>query len=311
VPENLFMDNVLDAIQNPVRLQELHSKQLQERGVRIFVLRVDELDNIISGNKLFKLWFYLKEAAESTHKTLITFGGFYSNHLVATAEAARSLQLRAVGFVRGERPRSLTHTLEHCISVGMDIRFISRRIYDQKVDDQFISHLKNEFGDFTLIPEGGASITGRRGAELIISKLNNERFTHACCAVGTATTLAGLHPLQGNGTKLIGFSVLKGESDMSKRLQLLLPNEEIDDIEIIIDFHFGGYAKKNKELLEFMNYFYHEHKIQTDFVYTAKMFYGVMDLVNKNYFPFNSKVLCLHSGGLQGNLSLPTGTLAF
>lgn len=305
------MVNIFSILDQPVRLQEIKDPLLEAQHCGLFVLRLDELHPLISGNKLFKLYYFLQAALETDHRTVITFGGAWSNHLAATAEACAGLELNSIGIVRGEKPQLLSNTLQQCQKSGMKLFFVPRNVYAQKSEEFFTEDLHQQHGPFILIPEGGASVEGRLGAEKITTLLKGRKFSHVCCATGTGTTIAGLSSLRAEGTEIIGFTVLKGLKDLEHNLQKLLPGEEPEGYKFFYDYHFGGYAKKTSELVLFMNNFFRNHQIPTDFVYTAKMFYGVWDLLGKNYFPFNSKILCLHTGGLQGNLSLPPNMLAF
>ena len=192
----------------------------------------------------------------------------------------------------------------------MQLEFISRSSYQKINTEEFHNSLTKKYGDHTLIPEGGFSQKGAKGAKLITDHFNSKNFTHICCAIGTATTFAGLIMGCECEAKLTGFSVLKNLNDIDARLKEL----KVDPAKKYSfngDYHFGGYAKKTAELIAFMNTFYKDTKIPLDFVYTGKMMFGVYDLINKNYFPSGSNILCIHTGGLQGNESLPGGTLNF
>lgn len=282
----------------------------KEKNVEIFMLRLDEIHPVISGNKIFKLYYFLEEAKKASRKTLITFGGAYSNHLAATAFACKKMGLKSIGFVRGERPKVLSSTLLFCLEQEMQLEFINRASFKKIKDNQFLFSLKEKYSEPILIPEGGFSVMGAEGAALITQFFKDQPFTHVCLAVGTATTFAGIINGSENETEIIGFSVLKNLNDIKERLSELKVNLD-QKFSFINDYHFGGYAKRTSNLISFMNDFYTQHAIPLDFVYTGKMMYGVFDLIKKNYFPRNSKVLCIHTGGLQGNKSLPAGTLQF
>lgn len=294
-----------------ITTQTIDNAVLHQKKIRLQVLRLDGLHPIISGNKLFKLYYFLEEIRNNDKKEIITFGGAYSNHLVATAFACKLNGIASTGIVRGEKPSVLSHTLEHCIEYGMQLQFISRQQYGEKSGAGFIASLQQQYPDAIVIPEGGYAALGAKGASLIMKYIPDD-VTHICCAAGTATTAAGLllttSPLQ----QVIVFPVLKGMHDIEQRI-LRLTGKIFDKKQLYIDdgYHFGGYAKKTAELLQFMNAFYKEHQVPIDFVYTAKMLYGTMDMIEKNFFPAGSKVLCIHTGGLQGNLSLAPGTLTF
>jgi 1-aminocyclopropane-1-carboxylate deaminase len=251
-----------------------------------------------------------QETKYLSHKQIITFGGAYSNHLAATAFACNVNGLKSIGIVRGEKPAELSHTLLFCVQNGMQLEFISRTIYQEINNEEFRNALTKKYGDHTLIPEGGYSQKGASGAKLITDHFNSKNYTHVCCAIGTATTFAGLIMGCECEAKLTGFSALKSLNDIDARLKELKV-EAKKKYSYNGDYHFGGYAKKTTGLIDFMNTFYKDTKIPLDFVYTGKMMFGVYDLVNKNYFSPGSNILCIHTGGLQGNNSLPPGMLSF
>ena len=295
---------------NQPSISALKDPLYERRNVQVSMLRLDEIHPVISGNKLFKLYYFLEEAKKLTYKPIITFGGAYSNHLAATAFAYKKNNLKCIAFVRGEKPAVLSSTLLFCMESGMQLEFLSRAAYQNSTQGNFLQELKKEYGNCILIPEGGFSLQGARGAALITRFLNETYCTHVCLAVGTATTFAGIINGSKNDCETIGFSVLKNMNDIEKRLTELQADSSKKH-SVIGDYHFGGYAKKTKELISFMNHFYDQHKIPLDFVYTAKMMFGVNDLIQKKYFPPGSKIVCIHTGGLQGNNSLPEEVLNF
>jgi 1-aminocyclopropane-1-carboxylate deaminase len=300
---------LLNILNGPVEI--LDDELFQQKKVSVSVLRLDKIHPIVSGNKLFKLHYFLQQAIASTHKTIVTFGGAYSNHLVATAFACQVPGLKSIGIVRGEKPTQLSTTLQHCINYGMQLKFISREAYSKKEEVDFLTQLKNEWGECIIIPEGGYHALGAKGAALIYNLIKDNSYTHISTATGTATTLAGLL-LNGGDKKIISVPVLKGMNDTEKRINFLLGNNlKTGKLQIFDDYHFGGYAKKTQELTNFMNYLWQQHQLPTDFVYTAKLFFAVFDKIKNNYFEEDSNILCLHTGGLQGNSSLPAGTLLF
>lgn len=288
----------------------LKDKLLLQKNITLAVLRLDKIHSVVSGNKLFKLHYFLQEAGAAAHKTILTFGGAYSNHLVATAYACKAAGLKSIGIVRGEEPAQLSLTLQHCISYGMQLKYVSRAVYEKKEESGFIQALLQEFGYCTIIPEGGYSEAGAQGAALIWKLIEQNTWTHIITASGTATTLAGLL-LGANTETIIGVPVLKGMTDIETRIQFCGAGEKLPQLQIADDYHFGGYAKKTPELLSFMNAIWQQQQLPTDFVYTAKMLYAVFDKIKKDQFSTGSKILCLHTGGLQGNLSLPKNSLLY
>ncbi|MFT4095206.1 MAG: pyridoxal-phosphate dependent enzyme [Niabella sp.] len=275
---------------------------LSKNGIETAVLRLDKIHPVISGNKWFKLRFYIQEALQQHKKTILTFGGAYSNHIAATAAACYACGLKSIGIIRGEAPARYSHTLLAAKEHGMQLHFVSREKYRLKEVPEIIEE------EYYLVPEGGYGFTGANGAATIPYQKN--RFDIICCAVGTGTMLAGLLNGKSPGAAVWGFSVLKGYTTLEEEVKYLLkpPGTQV---KIYHDFHFGGYAKHTPALLDFMNKLYASSNIPTDFVYTGKLFFGVNQLIEKNIFPANSKVLIIHSGGLQGNQSLRKGTLIF
>ena len=294
----------------PVKV--LQDELFCSKNLTVDVVRLDMIHPIVSGNKLFKLHYFLQEALQSIHKTIITFGGAYSNHLVATAFACQAYGLKSIGIVRGEMPEQLSATLQHCTNYGMQLKFISRVDYAKKENAYFLNDLITEFGQAIIIPEGGYHPTGAKGAALIGELIKENNYSHICTASGTATTTAGLLLAASANQTIISVPVLKGMTDTEERLDFLCRNNyKKEQLEIFNNYHFGGYAKKTPELITFMNYLWQQHRLPTDFVYTAKLFFAIYDQIKNDYFTPESKILCLHTGGLQGNNSLPAGTLLF
>jgi len=191
------------------------------------------------------------------------------------------------------------------------LKFVSRQSYDQKESPGFLKQLKVDFQNYALVPEGGYHPEGTAGAKLIMDLIDPET-THICCAAGTATTGAGLLLGLNEKQQVIMVPVLKNMVDLKQRI-LFLTNRSFapEQLKIIPGYHFGGYAKKTQELIDFMNLMYERHRLPTDFVYTGKMLFGIIDSIKNDDFPAGSKIVAIHTGGLQGNLSLPPGTLVF
>lgn len=294
---------------NNISYDHISNKLIEEAGVSLSVMRLDGIHPEVSGNKLFKLHYFAEECLGTTHKTMLTFGGAYSNHLAATAFLCREKGWRSIGIVRGEEPAQLSHTLIRCRELGMQLEFISRENYRRITNDQAYDGLRDRFGDCTIVPEGGFSLQGARGAALIHGLIEGSP-THICTAAGTATTLAGLLMQKVPAQEIIAIPVIKNMTDINARVLQLNGNDT--DLPVLFnEYHFGGYAKYTDELIHFMNSFYAETRIPLDFVYTAKMMFAVTDQIKKGYFKKGSRILCLHTGGLQGNLSLHKGALIY
>jgi 1-aminocyclopropane-1-carboxylate deaminase len=266
--------------------------------LEVDVLRLDKIHPVISGNKWFKLRYYIEDAKAQNKKTIVTFGGAWSNHIIATAAAGKLHGLKTIGIIRGEKPLELSTTLQQAEEAGMKLVFVSREDYSKKIIPPG--------NEGYIINEGGYGNLGAEGASTILDHCPND-FTHYCCAAGTGTMAAGL---ANRVSKVVAVSVLKNNHSLEREIATLLRDSAIAPA-IIHDYHFDGYAKYQPELLQFMNDLYRHTGIPTDFVYTAKLFYAVRDLISKSFFPTGSRILLIHSGGLQGNLSLRKGTLMF
>ncbi|MEO5590959.1 MAG: pyridoxal-phosphate dependent enzyme [Chitinophagaceae bacterium] len=303
---NLLLENIVNL--SAVSTDHIHLPVTINHNIALDILRLDKIHPVISGNKWFKLKYYLEEALQNRQNRVVTFGGAYSNHIIATACAASKAGLKSVGIIRGERPAVLSLTLSAATQLGMELKFVSRETYNQKKNPAFIKQLQREYHNPCIIPEGGEGYTGIKGAAEIAKLAGTENYTHLVCAVGTGTLLSGLAVSAVKQQQVIGIAVLKGFNDWRSAY---IAKKEQQRISIITDYHFGGYAKKDSALLEFMNEWYNETNIPSDFVYTGKLFFAVCDLIKKGYFPKTSRLLVIHSGGLQGNKSLPLKTLVF
>lgn len=292
----------------PARVQSAVKKLYQQKNVALNVLRLDEIHPVISGNKWFKLKAYVKDALVQNKKNIITFGGAFSNHIIATAAAANLYRLQSIGIIRGEEPEQLSSTLLEAKSYGMQLFFVSREAYKRKELPNILKTLLQP-DDVYIIGEGGYGKKGAEGAADILTECDAGRYTHIMAAVGTGTMLAGLVAASKPTQTVIGISSLKNHLALTDEVQALLKDKR--DFKILHDYHFGGYAKAPAKLFDFMNSWYKDTGIPTDMVYTSKLFYAIDDLIEKDFFPPGSKILAIHSGGLQGNRSLPKGTLIF
>jgi 1-aminocyclopropane-1-carboxylate deaminase len=299
------------ALNTHIRTDKIDAPFLKD-GIELYVMRLDLIHPVVSGNKLFKLYHYVEEAQIKSAKKLITSGGAYSNHLIATAFYSKQNGFQCAAIVRGEEPKSYSPTLIACKELGMEFYFTDRKTYDTTDTQTIWSKLNPSNPEKTfVIPEGGFGKEGSKGIETLFDEINKMSVTHICTPIGTATTFAGLINGSSLNQEIIGISVLKNLNDINSRLNQLVNDCNKNNFSICMDYHFGGYAKKNKILIDFLNECFLAYQLPLDFVYTGKMIFGVFDKIKKGYFPANSKVLCLHTGGLQGNKSLPKGSLVF
>jgi len=274
---------------------------LQNKNVRLDVLRLDKIHPVISGNKWFKLKYHLDNFNAGNYNGIISFGGAWSNHIVATACTCYLKKIKCVGIIRGEKPPQLSNTLLGAANYEMDLKFISRETYAQKTSNEFLESIKKEFPGYYIIPEGGAGKEGEKGAGEMLQHANEKNYTHIACAVGTGTMLNGIRMAASAKQNILGIATLKGWK----------VENETKNTEMFFNYHFGGYAKYNLALINFMNEFFRVANIPTDFVYTGKLAFALFDLIKKDHFPPGSKILMIHSGGLQGNDSLQKGSLIF
>lgn len=293
----------------PLSIQELTHSLLEEKGIKLAVLRLDQIHPMVSGNKFFKLKYNLEEAKRLEKKIILTFGGAFSNHIYATASAAHFAGFRSIGIIRGEDADSENPTLAHAQKMGMQLYFVDRESYRKKSSLEFLEDLKAQFGDFYLIPEGGTNDLAIKGTKEMLGD-QAQGFTHFCVSIGTGGTFAGLASILKSHQKLLGFSSLKGEFILQEISNLLESNQIFPkgSFEISTAYHFGGYGNYKSELIDFISWFYEEFKIPLDPIYTGKMAFGAWDLIKKDLFPTNSKILLIHTGGVQGNAGFSAKT---
>ena len=287
--------------------QTLHAEWLHQRKVLLDVLRLDQLHEVVSGNKWFKLKYYLQDALLSGATSAGTFGGAYSNHIVAFSYACKQAGIKSTGIIRGEEPSSLNDSLKDAKNAGMELHFTDRSSYHNR------EAVKKQFSNIYWVDEGGYGKPGAKGAAEILSFApGKEKYTHIVCAVGTGTMMAGLIKSAGIHQHVTGISSMKNNHTLTSQVKSLLePHEQQKPFSVMHDFHFGGYAKHPPGLLQFMNETWLQQLLPTDIVYTAKTLYGIKQLILNNTIPSGSSVLMIHSGGLQGNRSLPVNTLLF
>ncbi|WP_281754394.1 1-aminocyclopropane-1-carboxylate deaminase/D-cysteine desulfhydrase [Neptunitalea chrysea] len=268
------------------------------KNIRLYIKREFLNHRFISGNKLRKLKYNILEAQRQGFRRLLTFGGAYSNHIAATAAAGKEYGFEVVGVIRGEELENRINenpTLQLANKNGMKFKFVSRLDYRNKTSDAFIENLKKEYGDFYLLPEGGTNSLAVKGCEEILTD-EDHKFDYVCCAVGTGGTISGIINSSILNQKVLGFPALKGEF-LKKDISTFVHH---DNWELIHDYNFGGYGKVSDELITFMNKFYKTSNIPLDPIYTGKMCYGIVDMIKNGYFEENSKILMIHTGGLQG-----------
>ena len=298
INKNAFFNAIVET-QN----QQIFLPFLEEKKVELFIKREDKIHPFVSGNKFRKLKYNVLEAKKQQQDTLLTFGGAFSNHILATSVAGKLAGLKTIGVIRGEelandlqKTLDSNSTLKQAHENGMEFHFVSRADYREKTTTIFIDSLKEKFGEFYVIPEGGTNDLAIKGCEEILTE-DDAEFDAICVAVGTGGTISGLINAAKDHQKVIGFPALKGNF-LQQEIESLTTKRE--NWSLLNDYHFGGYAKYNETLISFINQFYKATNIPLDPIYTGKMLFGIADVIKKDYFSENSKILIIHTGGLQG-----------
>lgn len=266
--------------------------------IQLDILREDLNHALIQGNKFRKLKYNLIEASNQGLDTLLTFGGAYSNHIHATAAAGKAFGFETIGIIRGEELafQELNATLQEAYDFGMKFKFVTRNDYRQKHTETFITQLKKQFSEAYILPEGGTNLLAVKGCEEILDHRTVD-YDYICLPMGTAGTISGVIRSANPQQKVLGFPALKNASFLKDEIEKFTSKM---NYELINAYHFGGYAKFSAELVNFVNYFNQEFQILLDPIYNAKMMFGIMDLIQQQYFPQGSRVLAIHTGGLQG-----------
>ena len=286
----------------PSPLESIKLPILKEKKIKLWVKRDDLIHAEISGNKWRKLKYNVQKYQLGKFEALLTFGGAYSNHILATAKVGFDFGFKTIGIIRGEEHLPLNPTLQRATDLGMEIHYVSRSKYKEKQTEGFLRQIKEGFGQVYIVPEGGGNIEGVLGCKDIVDEIE-EDFDYILTDCGTGATLAGIGLGLTAKQKAIGIPVLKGGDfiiDEVKSFYKKIGEGNLSRIELKTDYHFGGYAKYKPELLHFMQAFYRQTGIKTDPVYTGKLFYALMDLIQKDYFPKETSIVVVHTGGLQG-----------
>lgn len=287
----------------PSPIHRLPVPLFEKRGLELWVKREDLIHPEVSGNKWRKLKYNLLEAQKLGYRRLLTFGGAFSNHIYATAAAGKLLGFSTLGLIRGEKTEPLNPTLEFALACGMELIYLSRTAYRNK--PQALEALDLDAADYYLLPEGGTNrlaLPGctETGTEILAQFAEPPDYVCLCC--GTGGTMAGLLVGLEGKSKVLGFPVLKGDFFEKLIQDLLPPSKQIkaEHWSLISDYHFGGYARFTPPLIDLINHYQQEYQLPLDPIYTGKLFYGLEDLARKDFFPPGSKILAIHTGGLQG-----------
>jgi 1-aminocyclopropane-1-carboxylate deaminase len=286
-----------------VPLQPIIDEGTEHGSVLLSMLRLDLIHPFAGGNKFFKLKYNLREAAKEGKGTIITFGGAWSNHIAATAAAGKIYGLETIGIIRGDELDGGNSTLTRAQDQGMKLHFVSRELYRNKSALMEMVNATYDPEKHFVIPEGGSNELGVKGCTEI-STLINEPFDVICCACGTGATLAGIIRSLKPGQSALGFQVLKAPGYIKSEVEHWLGGSATSPWEINEEHHFGGYARYNAELQQFMKDFSTHHHMPLDFIYTAKMMFGIYSMIKTGAFPTGTRIIAVHTGGLQGNAGM-------
>jgi len=288
---------------NQTPVQKIDEPFFKDLSIRLSIKREDLNDNEIQGNKWLKLKSNLEQAKQQGYKNLLTFGGCYSNHIYATAAAGKRFDFNTIGIIRGPEPKKLSPTLNFALQAGMQLHFINRLDYRNIHNAEIQKKLIKRFLPAYIIPEGGSNQLAIDSCADYAKTLPTD-YDVISCACGTGGTLAGLIKGSDNSKKILGIPVLKGADflfgEISNFINPGSSTNEVNNWTLNTDYHFGGYAKSSAELEDFIVEFYHTHGIKLEPVYTGKMMYALYDLIKKDYFKKDSRILAIHSGGMQG-----------
>ena len=284
----------------PVKLPNIST------DVKVFMKRIDLVHPVISGNKWYKMKYNIAEMMEQKKETLLTFGGAFSNHIHATVEAGKAFGFKTIGLIRGEEHLPLNETLKYAVDNGMELHYIDRTTFRKRDSDEFLEELKNKFGDVYILPLGGTNKIALKGCSEIVEQIDID-YDYICSASGSGGTFAGIVAGLNGNKKGIVFPALKGGAFLEEVISDLAfdySGKHFSNWRLNNDFHFGGFAKLTKELIDFTIEFEKLNGFELDYIYTNKMMFGISELIISGYFKASETIIAIHSGGLQGNLGM-------
>lgn len=306
MPDNrLKLAELISQLKLPSPVTELHSPLLSQRDIRLSIKRDELIHPLIQGNKWRKLKYNLQQAENRQQHRLLSFGGPWSNHLHALAAAGKMAGFETIGLIRGQQAAELNPCLQDMQDWGMQLEFLSRIDYKNRNSNTFIQKLRQKFGDFYLIPEGGNNTPGIKGCAELLHELP-QAYDYICCEVGTGTMLNALiMNIKNPATRILGFSVMKNPQLTQQITDKLAAPALNSRWQIIHRYHFSGFAKTSDQLNGFIEDFQQQYEIQLEPVYSGKMLYGLFDMIKQDFFPPGSHILAIHGGGLQGLRGFP------
>lgn len=288
----------------PSPIQPLDLSPWIKNKVKVYIKRDDLIHPLISGNKWRKLKYNLLELPNQNPPLIVSFGGAFSNHIHALAAACQILNLSSISFIRGEWDEK-NPTLSFCHKAGMKLIPISRSEYRLKEKSDVVQDYLKNLSHYHIIPEGGSNKKALKGVKEIIDEIHTAEFNphYIALSAGTGGTAAGLLSHPHLKSRILAFSALKS-NHLFNEIQQLSDESNLENLTVNTDYHWGGYAKYDNKLLSFLSEFEDHTGIPLDHVYNGKALWGLMDLINKDYFSPSDKILYLHTGGLQGKAGI-------
>ena len=280
----------------PSPIQKVYSPIWDDQNIELYIKREDLIHPLVNGNKYRKLKYNL----DHKPNCIITFGGAFSNHIHATASAGKLYKIPTIGIIRGEEDVH-NPTLQYAKSCGMKLYFVDRASYKLKEHSESAKLIISQYLNPLILPEGGNNALARKGTAEVAKEIKDQlpNIDIIALSAGTGGTASGILSKKEKEQRLIVFSALKGNFLKDEIVSMT----DITDFELQTDYHFGGYARTQPELISFINTFYTNHKIVLDPIYNGKGLFGLIDLIKKNYFAKGSKIVWVLTGGQQGNIA--------
>ncbi|MCO7189333.1 MULTISPECIES: pyridoxal-phosphate dependent enzyme [unclassified Pseudoalteromonas] len=280
-------------------LQQIRAPELDTAGVSLQIKRDDLLHPTIQGNKWRKLKYNLKAMAQENKRALVTFSGPFSNHLYATAMACKQFNIHGHAVIRGPELDLNNPTIRLAHACGMALHAVSRKEYRRRNEPDYLAQIERQFPDAFVIPEGGSNHFALAGCKELALSLPDSDYV--CCAVGSGGTLAGILEGLSPDCQLLGVAVLKGAQYLRDEVIRLNPQAATRaNWQLLCDHHDGGYGKFSAPLWQFCLRMRREHSLPLEPIYTGKLMFALWQLIGQGYFPRGSRIIAIHSGGLQG-----------
>ncbi len=271
--------------------------------VNVLMKRIDLVHSVISGNKWYKMKYNIVEMKKLGIKTMLTFGGAYSNHIHAAAHAGKIFGFKTIGLIRGEEHIRLNSTLQAAVDDGMELQYVDRTTFRKRETEEFLKSIRERFGNVYILPVGGTNKIALKGCKEIVEQIEVD-YDYICSASGSGGTFAGIIVGLNGNKRGIAFPALKGGEfleDVISDLVSEYTGKTFSNWQLNTDYHFNGFGKLSKELIDFTHEFNELNGFELDYIYTNKMMFGIADLIKRKFFKSGETIVAIHSGGLQGN----------